>query len=256
MKNNKNFEDLVKNLYETYPYPSRQDISARKVTQFVKWVSNILGEDLDFWKGQNVLELGCGTGELANGLALCGARVYAIDFSSKSIKKAKENSKKLGTKVEFSEKNILNFKTDKKYDVVIALGSLHHTINAKKGFDNGTACLVKNGIMIVGLYNKYSRFRQRIRRIILGLFCGKNIEKRIEFGKKYFGKMESREQEADKYGQVWESYHTVSQILGWFAEKKLDFIASKPSFKTPRIDEIRWFIEKKGAFFVMVGKAK
>ena len=249
-------EKRVKELYEKYPYPSRQNATDKKVKNFVKWVSSIFGENFDYWKGKNVLELGCGTGELANGLALCGANVYAIDFSSSSIKKAKELSKKLGTKVKFEEKNILEFKSEKKYDIVIALGSLHHTINAKKGFENGINCLKKDGLIVIGLYNKYSRFRQRVRRLILGIFCGKNIEKRIEIGKRLFGAMESREQEADKYGQVWESYHSVSEILRWFSKNNIDFIASKPKFEKPLIDEIKWFLSKKGAFFVMVGKAK
>jgi len=256
MQNTNKNEEKVKELYEKYPYPSRQDISGKKVKHFVKWVSNIFEEDFNFWKDKSVLELGCGTGELANGLALCKARVYGIDFSQKSIKKAKENSKKLGTTAKFEEKNILQFKSQKKFDVVIALGSLHHTINAKKGFENGVRCLKKNGIIIVGLYNKYSRFRHRIRRAILLLFCGKNIEKRIKLGKKLFGSMESQAQEADKYGQVWESYHSVSEILKWFSESDINFVGSKPIFKRPLIDEIKWFFGKKGAFFVMVGKSK
>jgi len=256
MASGKNNEKLVKELYEKYPYPSRYNPSGEKVKNFVKWVSNIFGKDFDFWNNKTVLELGCGTGELANGLALCGANVFAIDFSTSSIKNANDLSKKLKTNAKFKEQNILDFKSNKKFDVVIALGSLHHTINAKKGFENGVHCLEKNGIVIVGLYNKYSRFRQRIRRTILWVVCGKNIEKRINLGKKLFGEMESREQEADKYGQVWESYHSVREVLKWFHENNIEFISSKPKFKTPIIDEIKWFLNKKGAFFVMVGKAK
>jgi len=256
MQDNKNNEKLVKALYEKYPYPSRHNPSEKKVKQFVKWVSNIFDKDFGFWNKKNVLEMGCGTGELANGLALCGANVFAIDFSSKSIKKAKELSKKLKTTAKFKEQNILDFNSNQKFDVIIALGSLHHTINAKKGFENGAKCLNKKGIVIIGLYNKYSRFRQRIRRVILWTLCGKNIEKRIRIGKKLFGSMESIEQEADKYGQTWESYHSVREVLKWFGENNIEFISSKPKFKRPIIDEINWFFGKKGAFFVMVGKAK
>ena len=43
----------------------------------------------------------------------------------------------------------------KKFDVVIALGSLHHTTN-KKGFEIGCKNLSKEGVIFVGLYNKYS----------------------------------------------------------------------------------------------------
>ncbi len=256
MAKNKNKENemLVKQLYENYPYPCRQNISEKKVKQYVQWVSSIFGKELSFWKGKSILELGCGTGELANGLALCGARVHAIDFSSNSIKKAKEISKKLGTKVTFKQKNILEFKSKEKYDVVIALGSLHHTINARKGFHNGAMTIKKNGFVIIGLYNKFARFRHRVKRFVIWLLCGKNIEKRIVFGKRLFGGIESKAWLADKYGQVHESYHSVKEIKKWFKEEGISFIASKPKSTIPFLGEIKWFFEKKGAFFVMVGK--
>jgi len=249
----KKIEQKVQKLYETYPYPSRTNVSEKKVKSFVKWISNIFGKPTSFWNGKKVLELGCGTGELANGLALYGAKVYAIDFSKTSINKAKELSKKLNTKINFEQKNILDFQTTKKFDIVIALGSLHHTINPKKGFVIGANHLEKNGYIIIGLYNKYARFRHRIRRLILKILCGNNIEKRILIGKKLFGKMESVSQEADKYGQIWESYHSVREIQKWFLEKKIEFVNSKPKFKIPILDEVKWFFTKRGAFFVMIG---
>ncbi|MFA6269392.1 MAG: class I SAM-dependent methyltransferase [archaeon] len=257
--NPKEKEMLVKELYEKYPYPSREVISKQGSIKLSRWASSIIGKGSDFWQGKRVLELGCGTGELTNGITLAGANVSAIDFSSSSIKRAKELSKELGVsgKINFIEKNILEIKKNEfkeKFDVVIALGSLHHTINARKAFSIGCSNLKPEGIIFLGLYNKYSRFRHRVRRSILRVFCGNDIEKRIEFGRKLFGGKESKAWAADKYGQVHESYHSISQILNWFNEEGIEFIASRPKYTIPRIDEIKWFFEKKGAFFVMVGK--
>jgi len=261
MKNNQK-EALVKELYEKYPYPARDTPSEEGVKYFAKWVSKILGENTSFWKGKTVLEAGCGTGELACGLALCGANVIGVDFSSNSIKQANANAKRLGisNKAKFIEKNILKIThtdfDEKQFDVCIALGSLHHTIAPRKGFELLTSKAKPNGIVIVGLYNKYSRARQRVRRIILRAFCGNDIEKRISFGEKYFGTNGNKSWAADKYGQVHESYHSILELLKWFKEENLEFVSSKPKFKFPIIDEIKWMIEKKEAFFVMVGRKK
>lgn len=250
-------EQLVKKLYEKYPYPNRPIENKIELLNYVKWVSQIFDKEIDFWREKDVLELGCGTGELANALALCGANVLAIDFSSSSIKKANELKKKMKTKnVSFLEKNILKIKTNefgKKFDAVIALGSLHHTINARKGFHIVCENCKENGIIVIGLYNKYSRFRHRVKRLVLFFLAGKNIEKRIFLGKKLFKGNESKAWLADKYGQVHESYHSVREVLKWFGEEKIKFISSKPKFEKPIIDEIKWLLHKKNAFFVMIG---
>jgi len=252
-------EKLVLELYEKYPYPAREAVSREKIIYFPQWVAKIFGKTNEYWKNKKILELGCGTGELANALALCGAKVKAIDFSSSSIMHAKKLSKKLGTErnAEFIQKNIFKLKENEfgeKFDAVIALGSLHHTINAKKAFTIACTNAKPGGLVIIGLYNKYSRFRHRIKRFFLWLFCRANIEKRIEFGEKFFGSNQNKAWAADKYGQVHESYHSINEILQWFKEENISFIASKPKFKKPFFDEIKWLFEKKEAFFVMVGK--
>ena len=161
-------EILVKELYEKYPYPNRGFETQKESLRYVTWVSKIFGKDINYWKGKTVLELGCGTGELANGLSACGANIIAIDLSKNSISKANLLKKKLKNKnVTFENKNILTYNNTKKFDIVIALGSLHHTIDARGGFSIASKHVKKDGLVIIGLYNKYSRFRHRLKRIIL-----------------------------------------------------------------------------------------
>lgn len=251
---NKQKERLVKSLYEKYPYPNRKLKNQKSLDNYVRWITKIINKKNEFWNKKEILELGCGTGELANGLSKNGAEVTAIDFSSNSIKIANEIKKRFKTNSNFLKKNILTLDLDKKFDVVIALGSLHHTTNPKKGFLIASKHCKKNGLIIIGLYNKYSRFRHRLRRIFIKIFCGNNIEKRIMFGKNIFGNMKSINWLADKYGQVHESYHSINEVLDWFKEENIKFITSKPPFKTPIIDEIKWLLKKESAFFVIVGK--
>ena len=49
--------------------------------------------------------------------------------------------------------------TENYFDFIICNGVLHHTKNAKDGFDILVKSLKKNGYIIVGLYNKYGRFK-------------------------------------------------------------------------------------------------
>jgi len=249
----------VKELYEKYPYPSKEEVTAEGTKYFAKWAAKIIGKDETYWKGKKVLELGCGTGELGCGLSLLGAEYTGIDFSKNSIKKAKKNSSVLKCKTpKFIEKDILELKEGELglYDVVIALGSLHHTINAKAGFHIATTHLKEGGVIIVGLYNKYSRAKLRVKRIIIKLFAGNNIEKRIKIGKMLFGSTGSITRDADKYGQTHETYHSINEILKWFRKEKINFISSKPIFNKPILDEIVWLIRGKEAFFVMAGEKK
>ena len=247
---------LVKELYEKYPYPNPKIGDKEKLKNYSSWVPKIFGKTDLFWKGKSVLELGCGTGEFANSIALHGAKVEGIDFSKSSIKTANNTSEKYKTKAKFTVKNILDFDGKRKFDVVIALGSLHHTIDARKGFEIAAMHTKKSGYVVVGLYNKYGRFRHRSRRFLLWALYGNDIDGRIRFGKKWFEGDKSESWLADKYGQVHESYHSVREVLQWFDEEGIEFIASKPEFEKPVLDEIGWFFEEKGAFFVMIGKKK
>lgn len=75
------------------------------------------------WDNLDVLEVGCGTGDLAAQLAFYGARVVAIDPSEEAIKIAKERDS-LGDRCEFkcqSYEDAVGL-----YDVIVMNGVLEH----------------------------------------------------------------------------------------------------------------------------------
>ena len=69
--------------------------------------------------------------------------------------------------VTFIKGNVLDlqFENDH-FDFVFCNGVLHHTKEPYHGFDILVKNLKKNGYIILGLYNKYGRFRTYIRQII------------------------------------------------------------------------------------------
>lgn len=64
---------------------------------------------------KEILELGCGTGKHAKELTLLNYNVFGIDLSENMISKAK----KLGVECEVGD--VRNYRTEKKFDVVISL---------------------------------------------------------------------------------------------------------------------------------------
>ena len=83
------------------------------------------GEDLIGWlhpqKGERILDLGCGTGQLTFEISESGAEVVGMDNSPEMISKAKANYPHL----RFEVKNATNFQFDEKFDAVFSNATLH-----------------------------------------------------------------------------------------------------------------------------------
>jgi ubiquinone/menaquinone biosynthesis C-methylase UbiE len=82
-------------------------------------------------KGKNILEIGIGTGTLANLLKKKGFRIVGIDISKPMLKIAKRKLK--DTNIKLINKNILNFRSKSKFDSIISQASVFVVINSKEG---------------------------------------------------------------------------------------------------------------------------
>ena len=94
-----------------------------------------LGPDLDpdlttrllgHIEGKRILELGCGTGELAITLARGGAKVIALDGSTDHISEAREAAEIAGVKVEFHQGDLadLAFVRNEQIDLAMSIYAL------------------------------------------------------------------------------------------------------------------------------------
>ena len=79
----------------------------------------ILKEDLD---GKEILDIGTGSGCIAISLAknLPNAKVSALDISKDALEIAKENAKSNNVDIEFINADIFEYKSEKKYDVIVS----------------------------------------------------------------------------------------------------------------------------------------
>lgn len=256
-------KEIVRSHYESYPYPLRKMKTKKELIKYVKWLLPVIGTENkeDFFANKKVLEAGCGTGELSAGIALQKAKeIISIDLSFNSLKQALRYKKKFNLSNMFLvQADIESMPLNKKFDVIISLGALHHNENPKKLFNILVKNLKENGIIIIGLYNKYGRLRLRLKNKLLDLIAGKNTEKRLKLAVKLFfgGRMPKQGINwlADKFAHPLERYYSVEEILKWFNENNIKFLASKPEIEgNTFLTQLKWLIKKEAAFFLIAGR--
>jgi ubiquinone/menaquinone biosynthesis C-methylase UbiE len=103
-----------------------------------------------------LLELACGTGNMSLILAKKGYRVIGIDGSSEMLYVANSKAKRMHlSSIQFIESDILSFKTDSKFDIVLCC---YDSLNYLEGinslgilFNKVNQCLKPNGVFIFDL---------------------------------------------------------------------------------------------------------
>ena len=163
----------VKSFYMKTPFPNYDDdetsVSLRE--KATKHVYVKLLDDQISYTGK-ILEVGCGTGQLSNLLAMTKTRtVFGADLSINSLKLANTFREKIRIRnLKFLQMNLFQpvFKAEM-FDVVICNGVLHHTSDPFAGFQSISKLVKKGGFIIIGLYNKYGRIFTDIRRHIFSL---------------------------------------------------------------------------------------
>jgi SAM-dependent methyltransferase len=78
-----------------------------------------------------VLDLGCGNGRLANLFKDRRVKYLGVDFSENLIKVAQDNFKGVGN-VKFEVGDLLTYKSKDKFDLILAIASLHHIPTKKE----------------------------------------------------------------------------------------------------------------------------
>jgi ubiquinone/menaquinone biosynthesis C-methylase UbiE len=96
--------------------------------------------DFDRWAGKKVLELGCGMGTDSINFARAGARVTVVDLSEVSLRLCEDRFKVYGLEdeAEFYRgdmENLKKFLPLEQFDLVYAFGSIHHTPNPERVFE-------------------------------------------------------------------------------------------------------------------------
>lgn len=158
--------EAVRDQYEQNPYPRWVKLQMRGPAQpFNAELPRILpfaprtamADD----GAPEVLVAGCGTGSDALYVAqrFRGIRVLAIDLSLSSLSYAKRKTQELGlANIDYAQADILGLAaTDRSFDIISAIGVLHHLADPFDGWRILLSRLRPGGFMCLGLYSEIAR---------------------------------------------------------------------------------------------------
>jgi SAM-dependent methyltransferase len=231
--------DVVNAFYEANPFPGfdpgkyevRDDLVER-----ASWYARRVDAEIPF--DAKVIDVGCGTGQLACFLALKRRPVLGVDYSQHSLGLAQLLKERLAlSTVEFRRENLLERNLpENTFDFVFCNGVLHHTSDPYGGFQNLVRITKPGGRLIVGLYNRYGRLMLLVRRRIVALLSRFDPGAKDRAIQKQLVSLDADEAKrhtwyADQYEHPHESTHTVDEVLGWFRENGIEYVSSFPKIE-------------------------
>ena len=224
----------VTEFYTESPFPNYKDLD-NKATILEKGNKNLLAAQFKKFIGykKNVLEVGCGTGQLAIYFSIgSNNNVVGLDPTFSSLKLANNFSKKNGIEnISLVNADIFDDVLKEKYfDFIWCSGVLHHTKDPYLAFKILIKSLKKEGYVLIGLYNKIGRIRTIVRKYFYKIFGIKFlmiVDPTLRNLKE--NKEEQKSWIRDQYIHPIESLHTLDEVITWFDENDIEFINSIPS---------------------------
>ena len=226
----------VTKFYDVEPFPNYKD-SEDKRSLIEKGDTNYLSKTLKEFIGFNksFIEIGSGTSQLSNYLAAgTNNKIFAFDPTEKALRLGLNFALKHNiNNVTFVNADIFDDVLEEEvFDFVWCSGVLHHTKDPYAGFQIIQKSLKLNGYILIGLYNKYGRFRTFIRQYLFKFF-GRRL---IMFMDPYLRSLDKENSEKkinswirDQYQHPVEASHTFDEVLEWFDLNNIKFINSIPS---------------------------
>ncbi len=224
----------VTEFYKITPFPNYKD-NDDKQSILEKGNKNLLAQKFKNFIGfkKKVLEVGCGTGQLSIYFSLgTNNKIVGFDPTIQSLNLAKNFATKNEIlNIEFVNADIFDdVLVDNYFDFVWCNGVLHHTKDPYKAFQIVTKSLKNEGYILVGLYNKFGRFRTILRKYlskIFGLWFLEFIDPTLKNLK--ISDQERKSWIKDQYFHPIESLHTLDEVLEWFDNNDIEYINSIPS---------------------------
>jgi SAM-dependent methyltransferase len=250
--------EKVQDFYAQSPFPNFDDhaslIDLVDIKNKNAFLSN-LKEQLGL--GKKVIEVGSGTSQLSIMLAHgTNNQVVAFDATLESLRLGEAFARDYDLpNCNFVLGDIFSdpFK-DNFFDLVWCSGVLHHTNDPEGGFEIISKWLKKDGIIIIGLYNKIGRLRTNFRQFIFKCMRPFWLAKKVIFFLDPIIRAQTSRAKKDawfqdQYLHPIESKHTLNEILKWFDANGIMFVSSLPTCTGEPVNMKNIFkIQKRGSF--------
>jgi SAM-dependent methyltransferase len=225
--------ELVKQFYETTPFPNYDDVDSRqslKQKATVSVFARLVDEHLPH--AATIFEAGCGTGQFTNFLGMgSGRTVVGGDVCMNSLKLAKGFRDRFSiNNAHFVQINLFRppFRPES-FDFVISNGVLHHTSEPERGFRAIVEKLKPGGHVAIGLYNRLGRLPTLWQRALIERFGERAtlFDRRLRGKKLVHGRWDAWFM--DQYRHPHESRHSIDDVMRWFSASGIQFVNCVPS---------------------------
>ncbi|NEQ71415.1 MAG: class I SAM-dependent methyltransferase, partial [Symploca sp. SIO2D2] len=172
-------KSLVQKFYDSYGYPFQgvREGSCLNGASYLKIIDFEL-RSREFADLQ-ILDAGCGSGHRAIEIAKAfpKATVDAFDISASSVDIAREQVSFDGVgNIHFEQSDLLEYNTNKKYDIIISTGVVHHLENPQHGIEVLSRCLRDSGFLVIWLFHQYGEYERVLDRRLIRLLLGEDVE--------------------------------------------------------------------------------
>jgi len=228
----------IRAFYNEFPFPGYEGDNSHSIASLYDRASPYVRMlDRQMPSGVDVLDIGCGTGQLAALLSVANRKVLGIDLSESSIAMANSLKERLDLpNVSFAQGNLFDFHLpEDSFDYVLCNGVLHSTHDPYGAFVILCSWVKPGGYIIIGLYNAFGRFLTKVRRLLFHLF-GTTVGDRLA-RLDYFMRREDlpdvqkRAWFFDQYHNPHETSHTIDEVLGWFRANGINYVNGMPKIR-------------------------
>jgi SAM-dependent methyltransferase len=224
--------EVVRRFYEGSPFPgyperdTLQGLRARaERSEFARLLDRAIPGDA------RIIDVGCGTGQMAIYLARGDRRVVGIDLSGASLALGAMAARRFGLeRVNFVQTDLHRAALrDASFDVVFSSGAVHHTPDPAAAFAIVARLARPGGTIVLGLYNSFARIPLRLRRLVARATGFRWIP--------FDPVLRDRESEParreawlrDQYQHPEEHRHTLAEVQRWFADNGVEYLRAYPS---------------------------
>lgn len=237
--------EKVQGFYAKTPFPNFDDhaslfdlVDIKNQNTFLYNLKDQLG------LGKKLIEVGSGTSQLSIMLSHgTNNQVIAFDATLNSLRLGEAFARKYDLpNCNFVLGDMFSDPfEDEFFDVVWCSGVLHHTDDPEGGFEIISKWLKKDGIIIVGLYNKIGRLRTNFRQFIFRRMRPFWLAKKVIFFidpiiRAQTSRVKKEAWFRDQYLHPIESKHTLKEILKWFDSNGIGFVSSMPTCTSEQVN--------------------
>lgn len=213
--------------YEAYPFVSGGQV---RVQRWRRRLSSMLPSDIV--EGKAILDVGCGSGEVALSVSRRGGRVCCVDLTQAAVVATKQLDSTLV--VAQADALALPF-LDKSFDHTMSIGVLHHSPDCKRGLGEMARVTRPGGRAVVLLYSRWTPYHliYRATGLIRNRFPVDSVERlprwvlrvaRLVVGVQIHQLLADDQLKriiADQYWTPRATFHTARQVRRWGAEAGL-----------------------------------